>query len=299
MRWRSHSLSGLSSPLHTSELTGGDLARIYTALERVDTKRVKAQLEALAIEAAVTFVRTQYEHRSSDVFPEHHVTLAAWLVASVGPATREATDFELALRREDIVAPRWVLAQPIRLAQHRRCPARPLAWPSDWERDDMDGWLRLAYEGLLEHLDMLTAEDLGSELSASAIQWRLVALVDGLMPERSDRHRGQTIASRLNELLRRTKDLSASTIEQLWVGSIDLSLLWRRHALTHLFCEPSDGGARWTFKRCVESSPPLNDLLVMSAGVSLAVMDSVAEAFRNEPDRYIQRLAARCESDAV
>jgi hypothetical protein len=284
--------------LTSFELTGEDLARIYAALDKVDAKRVRALLEAARIDSVIAFVRTQYEERSYEVFPDHHVALAAWLVASVGPATREATDFELALRHEAIVAPRWVLAQPIRLSQHRRCPARPYAWPSDWERDDADGWLRLAYDGLLEHLDRLSTEDPGSELSTSAIQWRLVALVDGLMPERSDREHGQSVATRLTELLRRTKDLSASTIERLWVASIDTSLLWRRHALTHLLCEPPDGGARWTFRRCVDPALPLDDLLLMCAGLSLAVMDSVAEALRNEPDSYIQRLALRCEQEA-
>jgi hypothetical protein len=284
--------------LNSFDLTGEDLGRIYAALDRVDAKRVRAQLEAARIESPVTLVRTQYEERSYEVFPNHHVALAAWLVASVGPATRDASEFELALRHDAIVAPRWVLAQPIRLAQHRRCPARPLAWPSDWERDDTDGWLRLAYEGLLDHLDRLPSEVPGSELSTSAIQWRLVALVDGLMPERSDREHGHSIAARLSELLRRTRELSVSMIEGNWVRSIDTSLAWRRNALTHLLHEPPDGSARWTFKRCVDSAPPLEDLLPMCAGFSLAVMDSVADALRNEPDSYIQRLAARCEQDA-
>jgi hypothetical protein len=35
----------------------------------------------------------------------------------------------------------------------------------------------------------------------------------------------------------------------------------------------------------------------MCAGLSLAVMDRVANALRTEPESYIQRLAARCEQD--
>jgi hypothetical protein len=233
-----------------------------------------------------------------EVFPDHHVALAAWLVASVGPATRDATDFEHTLGHELIVAPRWVLAQPIRLAQHRRCPARPLAWPSDWERDDVDGWLRLAYEGLLEHLDRPSSEEPGAELSTSAIQWRLVTLVDGLMPEKPDDGHGWSIAARLDQLLHRTREFSVNTIEGTWVRSIATSLVWRRNALTHLRAEPGDGSAVWTFKRCVDPELSLAELLPMCAGLSLAVLDSVADAIRNEPESYIRRLADRCERDA-
>ncbi len=279
------------------EPTGADLAKIYTALQRIDSKSVTAKLDAAGIEPIVASVRAQYEERSYEVFAVHHLALAAWLVASVGPAIRDATSFELSLRHEVIVAPRWVLAQPIRLAQHRRCPALPLVWPSAWERDDLDGWLRLAYEGLLDHLDKQSSEAAVAELSTSAIQWRLVALVDALAPERSDREHGQSIAARLNDLLRRTSQLTVNTIEANWIKSIDTSLAWRRNALTHLLCEPPDGSARWTFKGCVEPELPLSELLSMCAGLSLAVMDRVADALRNEPDGYIRRLADRCERD--
>jgi hypothetical protein len=283
--------------LDSFEPTGADLAKIYAALQRIDSKSVTAKLDAAGIEPLVASIRAQYEERSYEVFADHHLALAAWLVASVGPAIRDAIPFELSLRHEVIVAPRWVLAQPIRSAQHRRCPALPLVWPSAWERDDSDGWLRLAYEGLLDHLNEQSSDAAGAELSTSAIQWRLVALVDALAPERSDREHGQSVAARLNELLSRTLQLTVNTIEENWIKSIDTTLAWRRHALTHLLCEPSDGSARWTFKRCVEPALPMSDLLPMCAGLSLAVMDRVADALRNEPDGYIRRLADRCERD--
>jgi hypothetical protein len=36
----------------------------------------------------------------------------------------------------------------------------------------------------------------------------------------------------------------------------------------------------------------------MCAGLSLAVMDNVAEALRNESDDYVRALAERCRNDA-
>ena len=163
----------------------------------------------------------------------------------------------------------------------------------------MAGWVKLAYQGLLEHLDTLFLEVTSSEISTSAIQWRLVALVDGLLPERSDIGYGQTTATRLTELLRRTKDLSTSMIERSWLTAIDATLVWRRHALTHLSYEPKDGSQRWSFRSCVDPMLSLDELLTMSAGLSLAVMDNVADALRSEPERYIRSLISRCEANAV
>jgi hypothetical protein len=284
--------------LNFFELTGEQLSRIYTSLERVGEKEVRERLDGVGVGASLSLLREFYREHPQDPFAEHHAAVAAWLVATVGPAVRETTDFELALTRDGIVAPRWVLARPIRLSQHRRCPARPVAWPSAWDRDDMAGWVKLAYQGLLEHLDTLFLEVTSSEISTSAIQWRLVALVDGLLPERSAIGYGQTTATRLTELLRRTKDLSTSMIERSWLAAIDATLVWRRHALTHLSYEPKDGSQRWSFRSCVDPMLSLDELLTMSAGLSLAVMDNVADALRSEPERYIRSLISRCEADA-
>ncbi len=278
------------------DITGTDLAKIYASLQAVDSKTVRAKVDDIGIEPVVAVLKAQYHERSYEVFPDHHTFLAAWLVASVGPRLRHTSDFELPLKSSGIVAPRWVLGLPIRGAHHRRCPARPLIWPSDWERDDLQGSLRLAYLGLLEHLEDADAAQRLNELSTSAIQWRLVALVDGLAPE--SRSPSQSIAARLQSVLSGTRLQTTSAIEQDWLRAIDVSLSWRRNALTHLFCEPGDGGLPWTFRRCVEPALLMSDLLPMCAGLSLAVMDSVADALRNEPDSYVRALAERCQNDA-
>ena len=151
----------------------------------------------------------------------------------------------------------------------------------------MSGWVKLAYQGLLEHLDTLFLEVTSSEISTSAIQWRLVALVDGLLPERSDIGYGQTTATRLTELLRRTKDLSTSMIERSGSPPLTLLLSGGDTPSRHLSYEPKDGSRPWSFRSCVDPMLSLDELLTMSAGLSLAVMDNVADALRSEPERYI------------
>jgi hypothetical protein len=89
------------------------------------------------------------------------------------------------------------------------------------------------------------------------------------------------------DLLRRTEGLSTSMIERSWLDAIDATLVWRRHALTHLSYEPSDGSKRWSFKSCVGPMLSLDELLMMSAGLSRVVMDSVADGLRTEPLRYV------------
>lgn len=295
------SLTARSKSLTSSDLTGERLASIYSALERVGQKALSSHLEDFGIGSEVSSLRRHYAENRPEGFSDSHARLAAWLVACLGPTLRDTSNFELALsaRHDPIVAPRWVLARAIQLSQHQRCPARPIAWPSAWGRNDTAGSLRLAYEGLLEHLDTLSLSDQGPELSTSAIQWRLVALVDGLEPERSDQHHGQSAATRLASLLRRTEGLSNSSVERGWLKAVDASLVWRRHALTHLYCEPGGGGPPFTFKTCVEPAVPIDDLRVMCAGLSLAVMDSVADALRNEPEGYIRALVARSERDVL
>ena len=83
------------------ELTGEQLSRIYTSLERVGEKEVRERLDGVGVGASLSLLREFYRDHPQDPFAEHHAAVAAWLVATVGPAVRETTDFELALTREE------------------------------------------------------------------------------------------------------------------------------------------------------------------------------------------------------
>jgi hypothetical protein len=209
--------------------------------------------------------------------------LLSWLVARIGPnlgITCELLEAELAATAKSsvgLVMPRWTLAAPTVGALQRRIPCLPFVDP-----DDQD--LALAYRGLVDHLAFISGlpdESRRLEMLNTAIPWRVVALADKLEPEspRAD-GRPDAIASRLQRLKARTVGgARTSTLERdLW-RSLDGDLCLRRHALSHL--AETNGG--WTFSRVLDVMWSLDEARAATAGIGLAVLDSVNGYLRNMP----------------
>ena len=84
------------------------------------------------------------------------------------------------------------------------------------------------------------------------------------------------MAYRLGRLRHRTLPGDATASERHWWRRLDGELIDRRHVLSHL-CERSG----WDFERCVARSWNQEEAMEAVAGISLAVLDSIARDLRD------------------
>lgn len=128
-----------------------------------------------------------------------------------------------------------------------------------------------AYMGLVQHIRSMSADKIAaSELSCTAILWRIAALLDGLEP--GDR----SLYEKMNAVRHRVvrSDVMSEPEKRLW-GPLQKRFSDRRHVLSHLI--ERDGECFETAADYAISSK--EELLGAATALSFAVLQHVADDF--------------------
>ncbi len=259
------------------------VSAVYAALQEIADSRVREICaDRFGDETAFASICDLYERAASyqDHADERDLNLLSWWVLTAGPSNPRAIsaeEFELLVmtkveeRSVPLVMPRWIPAYASPGALGRRFPCLPLASVGD-------ATVRQAYLGLVEHVAFLHgAAAPPTEICRTSVPWRVVAIADGLEPERAA---GEAMTSRLDRLRNRLLSENLRGTEAGWLRRLTPEVVHRRNGLSHLN-RPEDTGD-WPFVRCVDEVWDQDTVMELAAAMSLAVWPEIMTSVENQ-----------------